>query len=58
MDNSKATIFVSLVFFTFETLLALGVIYLFLIPLSCFSFYKNKKNSKMSLQEEDHEDIL
>jgi CDP-diacylglycerol--serine O-phosphatidyltransferase len=52
------TIFVSLVFFTFETLLILGVIYLFLIPLSCFIYYRNKKNSKMSLQEEDHEDIL
>ncbi len=52
------TVFVCLVFFTFKALFILGIIYLILIPLSSFIFYKNKKNSTISIQEDEHEDIL
>ncbi len=50
-------IFISLLFFTLETLLIFGVSYLASIPISIILFKnQNKKNSKIS--EENHEDIL
>ncbi len=50
-------IFIALLFFTLETLLIFGAIYLASIPISIILFKKqNKKNSKIS--EESHEDIL
>ena len=51
-------IFVSLVYYTFETLFIIGTIYFFIIPLSFF-IYKNKmeKLKKLS-QEDDPDDIL
>ena len=50
-------VFISLIFFTFESLLIIGIIYLLSIPLS-FYFY-NKTAKKINNQlEEDHEDIL
>ena len=51
-------VFISLLFYTLESLLIFGVIYILSIPVSIV-FYKNqdKKNSKKIL-EEDHEDIL
>ena len=51
-------IFVSLIFFTFEALLIIGIIYIFMIPISYFMF--NKKNKELSLitKEDEHEDIL
>ncbi|MDC0426378.1 CDP-diacylglycerol--serine O-phosphatidyltransferase [Pelagibacteraceae bacterium] len=50
-------IFISLIFFTFESLLIIGGIYLFSIPLSFYSFKKTAKKINSQL-EEDHEDIL
>ena len=50
-------IFISLIFFTFESLLIIGGIYLLSIPLSFYSYKKTAKKIN-SLQEEDHEDIL
>ena len=50
-------VFIALLFYTLETLLAFGLIYLISIPVSVVLFRaQNKKNSKIS--EESHEDIL
>ena len=50
-------IFVSLIFFTFESLLIIGVIYLCSIPVSYYLYKKTSKKINNNL-EEDHEDIL
>ena len=65
--SSKATvslllaigvIFISLLFYTLETLLAFGAAYLISIPVSIIVYNNlNKKNLK-KISEEDHEDIL
>ena len=47
---------ISLIFFTFETLLIGGVIYLLLIPVG-FIFYR-RNNANQNLAEDEHEDIL
>jgi len=47
---------ISLIFFTFETLLIMGLGYFLLIPLSLL-FYRNKNLNKTSFEDE-HEDIL
>tara|TARA_B100001741_G_C16504322_1_gene576341 strand:+ start:267 stop:1052 length:786 start_codon:yes stop_codon:yes gene_type:complete len=47
---------ISLIFFTFETLLIGGLIYLLLIPIGIF-FYRKSNFNKTSLEDE-HEDIL
>ena len=65
--SSKATIFllltvgmiiISLLFFTFETLLIFGFIYLISIPLSIIAFKKQQKKHLNKISDEDHEDIL
>ena len=50
-------VFISLIFFTFESLLIIGGMYLLSIPLS-FYFYKQTTKKINSQSEEDHEDIL
>jgi CDP-diacylglycerol---serine O-phosphatidyltransferase len=50
-------IFISLIFFTFESLLVIGAVYLFSIPVSYYSYKKTTKRINKNL-EEDHEDIL
>ena len=51
-------IFISLLFYTLETLLAFGAVYLASIPISIIVFnHLNKKNIK-KISEEDHEDVL
>ena len=50
--------FVTLMFFTFETLIVFSLLYLLSIPLACFTFYKNKKLNKSEILEDEHEDIL
>ena len=47
---------ISLIFFTFETLLIGGLLYLLLIPVGFF-FYRKSNFSKIS-SEDEHEDIL
>ena len=47
---------ISLIFYTFETLLVMGLIYLLLIPVGLF-FYKKNRLSK-TIAEDEHEDIL
>ena len=52
-------IYVSLlIFFTFETLLLSGIVYLLLIPISFFHYRKNKKKSSSPPVEEYDEDVL
>tara|TARA_Y100001958_G_C21227129_1_gene552607 strand:- start:586 stop:1374 length:789 start_codon:yes stop_codon:yes gene_type:complete len=50
--------FVSLMFYTFETLLLFGFLYILTLPLSAYMFLKNKKSFKDNFNDEDHEDIL
>ena len=49
---------VTLMFFTFETLLVFSLFYILSIPLACFTYYNNKKSIQSDNSEEDHEDIL
>ena len=56
-DSAISIIFVSVIFFTFETLLIIGAIYLLSIPVSYFS-YKNTIKKLNTNIEEDHEDVL
>ena len=51
-------IFISLLFYTFETLLIFGILYLILIPISFFIFKKNQKKYLSKASEDDHEDVL
>jgi CDP-diacylglycerol---serine O-phosphatidyltransferase len=52
------TIFISLLYYTFEALLAFGLIYIASIPISYF-IYRNKKKKNISISSEDeHEDVL
>ncbi len=51
-------IFIALLFFTFETLLAFSIIYLLSIPMSIFIFKNQKKKYSAKISDEDHEDIL
>lgn len=51
-------IFIALLFYTLETLLVFGVIYVLSIPISIYIYkIQSKKNSK-KISDEDHEDIL
>ena len=49
---------VTLMFFTFETLLIFSVLYILSIPVAGFTYYRNKKSLKVDNYEEEHEDIL
>jgi len=51
-------IFISLLFYRFETLLIFGIFYLLLIPISFFIFKNNQKKHLSKASEEDHEDVL
>ena len=49
---------VTLMFFTFETLLIFSFLYILSIPIACFTYYSNKKSNKIDNSEDEHEDIL
>ena len=49
---------VTLMFFTFETLLMFSALYILSIPMSCFTYYSNKKSIQSDNSEDEHEDIL
>ncbi len=51
-------IFIALLFFTFETLLIFGVIYLISIPVSIVLYTKQNKKNATKISEENHEDVL
>jgi len=50
--------FVSLIFFTFESLVVLLLVYIILLPISAFTYIKKIKKLKNNLSEDDHEDVL
>ena len=65
--SSKTTIFllltvgitfIALLFYTFETLLVFGVLYLILIPVSIFIFKNQQRKYSSKISDDDHEDIL
>ena len=65
--SSKTTVFllltvgiviIALLFYTFETLLVFGLLYLCSIPISIIIFYNQKKKNLTKISDEDHEDIL
>ena len=51
-------IFISLLYYTFETLLALSIVYLISIPIS-YIMYKNKdRKETLETSDDEHEDVL
>ena len=50
--------FISLLFFTFETLLLFGLIYLISIPVSFMMYKSRSKKEILEISEDDHEDVL
>ena len=55
---SVGIIFIALLFYTFETLLAFGIIYLISIPVSLIIYKSQEKKHLTKISDEDHEDIL
>jgi len=51
-------IFISLLYFTFETLLCFGLVYLILIPVSFFMYKSKNKKENLETLEDEHEDVL
>ncbi len=49
---------VTLMFFTFETLLIFCFAYILSIPVACFTYHHNKKSIQLDNSEDEHEDIL
>ena len=49
---------VTLMFFTFETLLVFSLFYILSIPLACVTYLNNKKSFQIDNSEDEHEDIL
>ena len=55
---SMGIIFIALLFYTFETLLIFGLVYLISIPVSILIYKKQQKKYLTKISDEDHEDIL
>ena len=51
-------IFISLMFYTFETLLLLSLIYLISIPFSFIMYKKRDKKAFSEISDDEHEDVL
>ena len=51
-------IFISLLFYTLETLLIFGLIYFISIPVSILLYNKQNKKNLEKISEDSHEDIL
>ena len=51
-------VFISLLFYTLETLLIFGLVYLTSIPISIILYHKQNKKDVDKISEENHEDIL
>ena len=51
-------VFISLLFYTLETLLIFGVIYLFSIPVSIIVYNNQNKKELEKISDDNHEDIL
>ena len=51
-------IFIALLFYTLETLLAFGAFYLLSIPLSIYFYNNQNKKNSQKISDDDHEDVL
>jgi CDP-diacylglycerol---serine O-phosphatidyltransferase len=51
-------IFIALLFYTLETLLVFGVVYVLSIPISIYIYNNENKKDLKKISNEDHEDIL
>ena len=51
-------IFISLLYYTFETLLVFGLLYLISIPVSFFIYNNQSKKKVIDTTEDEHEDVL
>ena len=51
-------VFISLLFYTLETLLLFGVFYLISIPISIIIYNTQNKRNIEKISDENHEDIL
>ena len=51
-------VFISLMFFTFETLLIMSFVYLISIPLSFMMYRNQSKKENLETSEDEHEDVL
>ena len=49
---------VTLMFFTFETLLVFSLLYILSIPIACITYFNNKNSVVIDNTEDEHEDIL
>ena len=52
------TVFISLLFYTFKTLLIFGIVYLLSIPISFIMFKNHSKKENSETTDDDHEDVL
>tara|TARA_Y100001970_G_scaffold286598_1_gene409182 strand:+ start:635 stop:1426 length:792 start_codon:yes stop_codon:yes gene_type:complete len=52
------TIFISLLFYTFKTLIIFGLVYLLSIPISFLMFKHQCKKENAETSDDDHEDVL
>ena len=50
--------FISLVFFTFETLFIIGILYLLTLPISLIFYINKNKKTNSSTTDDDHEDVI
>jgi CDP-diacylglycerol--serine O-phosphatidyltransferase len=51
-------VFIALLFYTLETLLIFGIVYLISIPVSIISYRSQIKKNKEKISDDNHEDIL
>ena len=51
-------VFISLLFYTLETLLFFGIFYLITIPVSIFAYNNQNKKKSEKISDDNHEDIL
>ena len=49
---------ISLMYYTFQTLLVFGLAYLISIPVSFLMYKKQSKKENLDTSEEEHEDVL
>ena len=52
------TIFISLLYYTFETLLGFGLLYLISLPVSFFIYKNKEKKENIETSDDEHEDVL
>ena len=51
-------VFISLMYYTFETLLVFGLVYLISIPISFFMYKSKNRKETLETSEDEHEDVL